>query len=173
MPALTHNRVRNGFNGGRRLLNANAGVKFGRTAGAKGGDASRSKALVGGIGSQSRFVRRAIKNRAVISKSSKKCCPNITENVVGVITITGTAKVGNVLTANLTDTNGVPTNVTYKWYRSGVLIAGANAQTYTLIGPATNAANNDQGKTITVNATYTDKMHYNENVTSAATGAVA
>ena len=166
MPALTHNRVRNGFNGGRRLLNANAGVKFGRTVGAKGGDASRSKALVGGIGSQSRFVRRAIKNRAVISKSSKKCCTNITENFTGVITITGIAKVGNVLTANLTDTNGVPTNVTYKWYRSGVLIAGANAQRYTLVTA-------DQTNNITVNATYTDKMHYNENVTSAATGTVA
>lgn len=165
MPALTHNRVRNGFNGGRRLLNANAGVKFGRTVGAMGGDASRSKALVGGIGSQSRFVRRAIKKRAVISKSSKKCCPNITENVAGVITITGTAKVGNVLTANLTDTNGVPTNVTYKWYRSGDLIDGANAQTYTLVA-------SDEGKIITVTATYTDNMYYNENATSAATAAV-
>lgn len=166
MPALTHNRVRNGFNGGRRLLNANAGVKFGRTVGARGGDASRSKALVGGIGSQSRFVRRAIKNRAVISKSSKKCCTNITENVAGVITITGTAKVGNVLTINLTDENGVPENVTFKWYRSGVLIAGANAQTYTLVAA-------DQTNTITANATYKDKMNYNENVTSVATDAVA
>ena len=166
MPALTHNRVRNGFNGGRRLLNANAGVKFGRTVGARGGDASRSKALVGGIGSQSRFVRRAIKNRAVISKSSKKCCTNITENVAGVITITGTAKVGNVLTINLTDENGVPENVTFKWYRSGVLIAGANAQKYTLVAA-------DQTNTITANATYKDKMNYNENVTSVATDAVA
>ena len=166
MPALTHNRVRNGFNGGRRLLNANAGVKFSRTVAAKGGDASRSKALVGGIGSQSRFVRRAIKNRAVISKSSKKCCTNITENVAGVITITGIAKVGNVLIANLTDENGVPKNVTFKWYRSGVIIAGANTKTYTLVKA-------DQSTTITVNATYTDNMHYNENVTSAATSSVA
>ena len=106
-----------------------------------------------------------LKNRAVISKSSKKCCPNITENVAGVITITGTAKVGNVLTANLTDTNGVPVNVTYKWYRSGDLIDGANAQTYTLVA-------SDEGKIITVTATYTDNMYYNENATSAATAAV-
>jgi len=68
MPALTHNRVKNGFNGGRRLLNANAGIKFGRTIGATTADASRSDALVGGIGPRSKFVRRAINNRAITSK---------------------------------------------------------------------------------------------------------
>jgi len=165
MPALTHNRVRNGFNGGRKLLNANAGIKFRRTVGATTADVTRSKALVGGIGSQSRFVRRAIKNRAVISKKSKKCCTNIAENIAGTITITGTSKVGNILTANIIDTNGVPSNVTYRWYRNGVVIAGANNKTYTLVLA-------DKTKTITVNATYSDNMNYNENITSAATTAV-
>tara|TARA_X000000368_G_scaffold390298_1_gene353391 strand:+ start:472 stop:972 length:501 start_codon:yes stop_codon:yes gene_type:complete len=166
MPALTHNRVRNGFNGGRKLLNATAGVKFRRTVGATTADVIRSKALVGGIGSHSRFVRRAIKNRAVISKKSKKCCTNITKNISGTITITGTAKVGNILTSNITDTNGVPSNVTYQWYRNSVLITGANNKTYTLVTA-------DQTNIITVNAIYTDNMNYTENITSTATSAVA
>ena len=76
MPALTHNRVKNGFNGGRRLLNANAGIKFGRTIGATTADASRSDALVGGIGPRSKFVRRAINNRAITSKKGG-CCHNM------------------------------------------------------------------------------------------------
>ena len=76
MPALTHNRVKNGFNGPDRqkLLNANAGIKFRRTVGAVGADVTRSKALVGGIGSRSKFVRRAIKNKTI---TSLKCCTNI------------------------------------------------------------------------------------------------
>jgi len=76
MPALTHNRVKNGFNGGRRLLNANAGIKFGRTIGATTADATRSDALVGGIGPRSKFVRRAINNRAITSKQGG-CCHNM------------------------------------------------------------------------------------------------
>ena len=62
MPALTHNRVNNGFNGGRRLSNANAGIKLRRTAGTLNADATLSKALVvGGVGAKNRFVQRAIK----------------------------------------------------------------------------------------------------------------
>ena len=81
MPALTHGRVgsKNGgkdFNGGRRLLNANAGIKFGRTIGATTADATRSDALVGGIGPRSKFVRRAINNRAITSKQGG-CCHNM------------------------------------------------------------------------------------------------
>ena len=76
MPALTHNRVKNGFNGGRRLLNANAGIKFGRTIGTTTADATRSDALVGGIGPRSKFVRRAINNRAITSKQGG-CCHNM------------------------------------------------------------------------------------------------
>ena len=76
MPALTHNRVKNGFNGGRRLLNANAGIKFGRTKGTTTADATRSDALVGGIGPRSKFVRRAINNRAISSKQGG-CCHNM------------------------------------------------------------------------------------------------
>jgi len=75
MPALTHNRVKNGFNGGRRLLNANSGIKFSRTVGAISADATRANAIVGGIGQKSKFIRRAIQKRA-ITDISGNCCDN-------------------------------------------------------------------------------------------------
>ena len=78
MPALTHGRVgtKNGgkdFNGGRRLNNATAGVKFSRTIGSSKSDALRSKAIVGGVGSQSKSVKSAINRKAVVS-SKATCC---------------------------------------------------------------------------------------------------
>ena len=87
MPALTHNRVNNCFNGGRRLSNANAGIKFRRTAGTLNANATRSKALVvGGIGGRSTFVQRAIK---------KECCipsiPKPNPQQVRVLDLTATA----------------------------------------------------------------------------------
>jgi|TARA_B110000008_G_C16509913_1_gene379722 hypothetical protein len=65
MPALTHNRVKNGFNGGIRKNNARMGVKNARVAGATTADATRKKAIVGGVGGKSIAVRQAIKNRAI------------------------------------------------------------------------------------------------------------
>ncbi len=72
MPALTHNRVKNGFNGGIRKNNARMGVKNARVAGATKADASRKKATVGGIGGKSIAVRQAIKNRAICECSKKQ-----------------------------------------------------------------------------------------------------
>ena len=65
MPALTHNRVKNGFNGGIRKNNARMGVKNARVAAATTADATRKKAIVGGVGGKSIAVRQAIKNRAI------------------------------------------------------------------------------------------------------------
>ena len=65
MPALTHGRVKNGFNGGRRLKQArNSCPKGGNLPkpGCGAGDASRRNATIGGIGS------RNISNRAAIQK---------------------------------------------------------------------------------------------------------
>ena len=73
MPALTHGRVKNGFNGGRRLNNATAGVKNRRTSGAVGSDANRSKALVGGIGSTNKSLRRVIRRRAYTGDGLYSC----------------------------------------------------------------------------------------------------
>ena len=44
MPALTHNRVKNGFNGGIRKNNATMGVVKRRTYGANQTDGTRKKA---------------------------------------------------------------------------------------------------------------------------------
>ena len=65
MPALTHNRVKNGFNGGIRKKNATAGTKFARTLGSSKADATRSKALVGDIGSIPPNIRAAYRRRVL------------------------------------------------------------------------------------------------------------
>ena len=63
MPALTHNRIKNGFNGAIRKNNARLGVKNARVAGATNADALRKKATVGGIGSIPRHIRAAYNRR--------------------------------------------------------------------------------------------------------------
>ena len=75
MPALTHNRVKNGFYGGRRLNNATMSIKAKRISGAVGSDATRAKALVGNIGPTNLFIQRAVKRRAVTSETNT-CCEN-------------------------------------------------------------------------------------------------
>ena len=75
MPALTHNRVKNGFNGGRRLNKATLSVTNRRISGAVGGDATRAKALVGNVGPTNVFIQRAVKRRAITSETNK-CCEN-------------------------------------------------------------------------------------------------
>ena len=71
MPALTHNRVKNGFNGGIRKNNATSGTKHSRTLGSAKADATRSKGLVGRIGSVPANIRAAY-NRRVRCKCKNK-----------------------------------------------------------------------------------------------------
>lgn len=74
-------------------------------------------------------------------------------------------KVGETLTATVTDANGVPTNVAYQWYAANAAISGATAKTYTLKA-------DQAGKAITVKATFTDNNGYAESVTSSASDVV-
>ena len=89
----------------------------------------------------------------------------------GVPTITGTAQVGETLTASTTgisDADGL-TNVSYayQWLTSrDAEISGATSSTYTLVDA-------DEGKTIKVRVSFTDDRGNQETLTSAATGAVA
>ena len=91
----------------------------------------------------------------------------------GAPTITGTAQVGQTLTAVTTgimDADGL-TNVsyTYQWIRvdgTDADISGATSITYTLVGA-------DLGKTIKVTVSFTDDASNDETLTSAATAAVA
>ena len=91
---------------------------------------------------------------------------------VGAPTITGTAQVGETLTAattGITDADGLASpGYTYQWIRvdgSEVDIAGANSSTYIL-----DAA--DLGKTIKVRVTFTDDASNSETLTSVATETV-
>ena len=83
----------------------------------------------------------------------------------GNVTISGTAKVGEKLTASndLQDADGMG-NVKYRWFANGEEIGQGDS--YTL-----KAA--DKGKTITVKAEYTDGKNHAESVESAKTAAVA
>ncbi|HEX9086161.1 MAG TPA: carboxypeptidase regulatory-like domain-containing protein, partial [Arthrobacter sp.] len=81
-------------------------------------------------------------------------------------TITGTAKVGQKLTANPGVWGPAPVTLAYQWFRSGVAITGATAATYT----ATSA---DLAKTITVRVTGSKAGFTTAAKTSAATVAVA
>lgn len=82
----------------------------------------------------------------------------------GSVTISGTPKIGETLTATPSITSTAPGTLTYKWYRGETLIAGATGNTYT----PNNAA--DVGKTIKVEVS---AENYSGSVTSTATAAVA
>ena len=88
----------------------------------------------------------------------------------GLPTISGTAQVGETLTADttgITDDDGLD-NATfaYQWLADDAEINGATGSTYTL-------ADADEGKAITVRVSFTDDAENGEVVTSAATGTVA
>ena len=92
----------------------------------------------------------------------------------GAPTITGTAQVGETLTAatsGIMDTDGLTSpTYTYQWIRvdgsTETDISGATSSTYTLVAA-------DEGKTIKVKVNFTDDASNAETLTSAATAAVA
>ena len=80
----------------------------------------------------------------------------------GAITVSGAAKVGAVLTTAITDADGVPkTGIHYQWYADGQAIEGATHEVYR-IRPG------DIGKTISVQANYTDNGGHAETTNTAA-----
>ena len=88
----------------------------------------------------------------------------------GTPAISGTAQVGETLTADTTgvaDADGL-TNATfnYQWLADNAAIAGATGSTYTL-------ADADQGKAVKVRVTFTDDAGNDETLASEATDAVA
>ena len=88
----------------------------------------------------------------------------------GALIITGTAQVGQTVTADTTgiaDADGL-TNVsyTYQWLADNTDISGATSRTYTL-------TEGDEGKTLKVTVSFTDDEGNEETLTSAATDAVA
>jgi len=90
----------------------------------------------------------------------------VNDTPTGLVTITGTATQNQTLTATntLADIDGLGT-IKYQWLANGTAITGATASTLTL-------AQAQVGKTITVQAAYTDLLGTAEKVTSSATTSV-
>ena len=109
------------------------------------------------------------------SDTTNNCSSSVTVTVqensaaTGAPTISGTAQVGQTLTASTTgisDADGL-TNVTYsyQWLADDTEIDGATNSTYTVQA-------SDNGKVIKVRVTFTDDAGNDESLTSAGTSAV-
>ena len=87
----------------------------------------------------------------------------------GAPTITGTAQVGETLTANtsgIADQNGLENaTFSYQWLADDEAISGGTGWTYTL-------TDTDEGKAISVQVTFTDDAGNDETLTTEATDAV-
>ena len=96
--------------------------------------------------------------------------PTANSPATGAPTITGTAQVGETLTANtsgIAESDGLGNvQYEYQWLADDAAISGATNSTYTL-------ADTDEGKAIKVEVTFTDNAGNEETLTSAATDAVA
>ncbi|MDU0353772.1 VCBS domain-containing protein [Paraglaciecola aquimarina] len=86
------------------------------------------------------------------------------DNTVGSVAISGTAVVGETLSATVTDAD-TASNVSYQWLAEGAPIAGATSSTYVL-------ASAQVGNTVSVKAVYTDELGYTEGPLSSATSTV-
>ena len=119
---------------------------------------------------------------AVCLRFSTQTCPggdtDTNTAATGAPAITGTAQVGETLTAGMgtiADTDGLtnstfPDDYTFQWIRvdgtDEANITDADSSTYELVAA-------DQGKTIKVKVSFTDDDGNSEELTSAATAAVA
>ena len=87
----------------------------------------------------------------------------------GAPTVSGTARVGETLTASATgisDSDGLTgATFTYQWLADDAAISGATGSTYTLVAA-------DAGKAVKVQVSFTDDADNDETLTSAATSAV-
>ncbi len=136
----------------------------GRTYGLSGDDVGKT------IQVRVSFRDDADNEESVTSAATSEVEPKPNSEATGAPTIGGTPRAGETLTASTTgiaDADGL-TNVSYshQWMRDDTDIAGATSSTYE-IGDA------DVGKTIRVRVTFRDDANNQEELTSAATGAVA
>ena len=118
------------------------------------------------------FTDDAGNNEALTSAATAAVAAAPTPNnpATGAPTISGTAQVGETLTAytsGVVDADGL-SNVQYdyQWLADDAAIAGATGSTYTL-------ADTDEGKAITVQVSFTDDAGNDETLTSEGTDAVA
>ena len=131
-------------------------------------------------GDDANAIQDTAGNDAATFTTGMNGVPAVTNNslitntpATGAPTITGTAQVGQTLTAGTTaimDADGLTTpSYTYQWIRTAAgvetNISGATASTYTLVAA-------DQGTTVKVRVSFTDDASKAETRTSAATAAV-
>ena len=96
--------------------------------------------------------------------------PPLNTPATGLPTITGTARVGETLTASTTDISDADgmtrATFSYQWLADDSNISGATDSSYTLVAA-------DAGKAIRVRVSFTDDGENGEELTSDGTGAVA
>ena len=104
------------------------------------------------------------------SAATEAAAPQPDRPATGQPTITGTAQVGETLTAEISgisDADGLTTSTySYQWLSDDAEIGGATDSTYTLVAA-------DLGQTIKVRVTVTDDAENETTLTSAATEAAA
>ena len=105
-----------------------------------------------------------------LGEASEKSVRVRNNPATGAPTITGTAQVGETLSAStsgITDDDGLKKAMfAYQWLADDAEISGATSASYTLVDA-------DAGKAIRVRVSFADDRGHEETLTSAATGAVA
>jgi hypothetical protein len=127
-------------------------------------------AIVGAASSTYKLVAADIGNTITVNKIDSSAATSAVIDIVptnsSVPTISGTAQVGQTLTAAPGTWTHNPTSFTYQWKRAGTAIGGATGLTYV---PVTG----DVGNTLTVSVVATNSGGSSSPATSAATSAVA
>ena len=116
------------------------------------------------------FTDDAGNSESLTSAATAAVAARPNDPATGLPTISGTAQVGQTLTAStsgIADSDGLA-NVSYgyQWLAGGSDIAGATGSGYTL-------TSGEQGQTVQVRVSFTDDAGNQESLTSAATAAVA
>ena len=116
------------------------------------------------------FTDDAENEETLTSAATEAVAAKANTAATGLPTITGTAQVGETLTADtsaIEDEDGLDdVSHEYQWIAGGTDIDGATGSSYLL-------TSNEQGQTIQVKVTFTDDAENEETLTSAATEAVA
>ena len=101
-----------------------------------------------------------------VSSNATVTISNVNDMPTGAVIITGTAKQNETLTVSnfLADVDGIGV-INYQWLRDGVIITGANQETYLL-------TQTDANKKITVSASYIDGFGTFESILSETTSNV-
>ena len=115
------------------------------------------------------FTDNADNEETLTSEATAAVEPRPNSPATGAPSISGTAQVGETLTADtsgIDDADGLDNvGYSYQWLANGADIAGATSSSYTLVDA-------DKGKTIQVKVSFRDDKNNPETLTSAATAAV-